>query len=109
MGISELAVIILVVIILVKPDDIPKLAKKLKQIRSYFVNIRSEIISQIDIDSNESQQFVEEDQNKINYYLEKIASYGEVYEGEYDLNLIKKRFDDVVSKKVNNIKNTNLG
>lgn len=102
MGISEIIVIILVAIILVKPEDIPKLAKKLKQARSYFTDIKSEIISQIDL--GEDQKFAEQDQDKINYYLEKIASYGETYDGEYDLNQIKKRYDAIVSKKIDNSK-----
>lgn len=95
MGISEIIVILLVAVLLAKPDDIPNLAKKIKQTRKYFNNLKSDIISHFDL---EEEKF--EDHDKINYYLEKIASHGETYDGEYDLEQVKKHFNSIISKKI---------
>lgn len=106
MGMLELLVIFVVTIILVKPEDIPKIAQKIKQVRAYFTKGKADILSYLDIDAVGSGQekLTLEDQDKINYYLEKIASHGESYNGEYDLEKIKDYFNSIVSNKLKDLK-----
>ena len=98
MGLSELIVIFFVAIILVKPDDLPILAKKINKLRSYFKQTKEEILSHMDI--SEDAEIFDQDHDSINYYLEKIANHGETYDGEYDLDKIKARFDSIVTRKI---------
>lgn len=97
MGISEILVILVVAVLLTKPEDIPKIAKKIRQVRKYFRNLKSDIASHFDLGE---EKFEDQDHDKINYYLEKIASHGQTYDGEYDLDQIKKYFNSIISKKI---------
>lgn len=92
MSISEILVVLLVALFVIKPEDIPAIAKYFKKMMRYFHKIRSDIMSAIDDDD-------EEDVTEINKYLSKIAAIGAKYEGNYNLKEIKAFYHKVLKDK----------
>lgn len=89
MSIAEILVILVIAIIVIKPEDMPTILKYIKGIRRYLRSLSSDIMSKLDED---------EDPEEINQYLEKIMALGDKYEGEYELELIKKHYSKLLKK-----------
>ncbi|MBP7190566.1 MAG: twin-arginine translocase TatA/TatE family subunit [Rickettsiaceae bacterium] len=91
MSLSEILVVLLVALFVIKPEDIPGIAKYIKKTLRYFRKIRSEIISAVEDDDH--------DVAEINKYLSKITAIGEKYEGSYDLEEIKAYYHKILKNK----------
>jgi len=98
MSLLELLVVLLVCFLVVKPDDIPKIFTKFKELRSFITNTKKEILSHIDPDYDKSP--IEGSIEQINFYLAKIAKIGAEYEGEYSLEAIKKHYRKITKEQI---------
>lgn len=83
MSIIEILLILLVAVLVLKPEDIPLILKFIKSIRGYFVGIQRDIMKQFEEPEN-----VEE----MNRYLGKIIELDGKYDGKYDLHTIKSYY-----------------
>jgi len=88
MSLFELLVVFVVAFLVLKPEDVPHIAKKIKEFYNFFTTTKAEITSYLDL-SQKSSIKVDEDIDRINFYLEKIANLGGKYEGEYSLTKIR--------------------
>ncbi|PCJ24427.1 MAG: hypothetical protein COA94_07375 [Rickettsiales bacterium] len=107
MSLFEFIVVLIVALLVVKPEDLPKIVKKFKQMQSFITNTKKEIISQISIDDeleeimqDSSSPNLNKEMEQVNYYLEKISNIGPEYEGEYSLAAIKKHYLKLVKEKM---------
>lgn len=102
MSLFEILVILFVAFLLIKPEDFPKVLEKLKEVNNFLMKTKKEIFSHIDLssNSNEINSKVEENIEQINFYLEKISSLGESYEGEYSLEKIRDHYQKLVKKSI---------
>ncbi len=89
MSLFELLVVFVVAFLVLKPEDVPHIAKKIKDFYNFFTITKAEITSYLDLDQKSSIKKVDEDIDQINFYLGKIANLGEKYEGEYSLTKIR--------------------
>ncbi len=97
MSISELVVIFVVAFLVLKPEDLPQIAKKLKDFYSFFTRTKTEIMSCFDLNH---QDTVVDDLDQMNFYLEKIANLGRDYEGEYSLNNVKDYYQKIIKDSI---------
>lgn len=97
MSISELVVIFVVAFLVLKPEDLPQIAKKLKDFYSFFTRTKTEIMSCFDLNH---QDAVVDDLDQMNFYLEKIANLGRDYEGEYSLNNVKDYYQKIIKDSI---------
>lgn len=106
MSLFELLVVVIVGILVAKPDDLPKIATKLKEIRAFITNTKKEITSQInsifdeDSEKNDKEQDFDSDMEQMNFYLEKISALGSDYQGEYSLSEIKSHYRKLVNEQI---------
>ncbi len=107
MSLFELLVVIIVGVLVSKPEDLPKMIAKFKEIRAFVINTKKEIMSHID-PIGELESSVAEDVNtdfgaemeQMNFYLEKISSLGSEYEGEYSMMDIKNHYRRLVNEQI---------
>ena len=104
MSLFELIVILLVGFLMIKPEDLPKLIKKFKEVRLFITNTKKEIISHIDplADSKQNKQSKDLDyaMEQMNFYLEKIANLDSEYEGDYSLSSVKEHYRRLINEKM---------
>ena len=81
MSLFELLVVLIVAFLVLKPEDVPHIVKKLKDCYNFFTATKAEITSYLDLSQKPSI--------KVDDYLEKIANLGGKYEGEYSLTEIR--------------------
>ena len=90
MSIGEIFVVMVVALLVIKPQDLPTIFKVFKQVRRYIRGITADIMSKFEDH--------EEDVEEINRYLEKISGLDEKYEGPYELDEIKKYYHKILKK-----------
>lgn len=100
MSFSEIIIVIIVAIIIIKPEDLPYIIRQIKKIRRFFYNIKDEFLGAID------QNLLENDDSNaeteaINKYIEKILSLGEKYEGNYNLKDIREFYHKLLKDRNN--------
>lgn len=104
MSLFEILLILAVALLMMKPEDIPKIAKTLMNIKKYIDNTKKEILSYIDLEQenpkNSQVNSAENEAEQMNFYLQKIADLGDDYEGVYDLEVIKKHYRKLVNSKI---------
>lgn len=83
MSIFELLVVFIVAILLIKPADIPHIAKNIRYIIKYIKSIQKDFFSYFE-DMDETEE--------INKYLTKIIELDGEYKGDYDLVEIRKYY-----------------
>lgn len=90
MSLSEVAIITLVGLFVLKPNDLKQLARSFKNLVSYASKIKQEIFDSITEDESE------EDKERINNYLAKIIKLSGKYEGKYDLPSVKAHYHKLI-------------
>lgn len=88
MSLSELLVIVIVAFVFLKPEDIGPIVKQIKDLYIFLLKIRDEILYSLNLDQLANIK-KDNDIDKIDFYLEKIANLGKKYEGEYSLSKIR--------------------
>jgi hypothetical protein len=100
MSLGEVLVVAMVALLVMKPNDIAVILKKIQQLKAYLTNTKSEILSYIDkelqIDKNKLDNL-----DELNFYLQKIISITGNYEGDYSIKQIKKRYHELVKREIN--------
>ncbi|MDC0864655.1 hypothetical protein OAP56_01745 [Rickettsiaceae bacterium] len=104
MSIYEALVVIVIGLLVLKPEDVPQIVAKFKELRLLFSQTKDDILSSVQ-SIPEFKEWVhendlEEDADQMNIYLEKIADLGFVYEGEYSLVAIRSHYRRVVQSKL---------
>ncbi|MDF2965947.1 MAG: hypothetical protein K0Q51_1335 [Rickettsiaceae bacterium] len=91
---SEIIVVLIVAVLVLKPEDVPILAKKFKELKNYFIDFKKEINKNIDqlTDQADITKAAEEDIEEINFYLKRIVELGSSYNGNYDLEEIRSHY-----------------
>lgn len=113
MSLFELLVVIIVGVLVSKPEDFPKIIAKFKEVRAFIANTKKEIMLHID-PMGELKSSVSEDINtdfgaemeQMNFYLEKISSLGAEYDGEYSMTDIKNHYRGLVNEQIKQAINT---
>jgi len=103
MSLFEFLVVIIVGILVVKPEDLPKILTKFKEIRAFIENTKKEIMSHLDPISELKEVALEnlnQDMDQINFYLEKISNLGSEYDGDYSLTSIKNHYHKIIKEKI---------
>jgi len=107
MSLFELLLIVIISLLVMKPEDIPKILTKIRQIKSFISDTKHEIMSHIDHDMDiksslkkSKSEHLEHEMEQMNFYLQKIANLDSEYEGEYSLSLIKKHYRKLVKDKM---------
>jgi len=103
MSLSELLIIALVSMLVLKPEDLPKIVRKFKELKAFIAGIKQEIISHIDPESKVPPK-LEDDLGQMNFYLEKITSLGGDYEGEYSIKEVKECYYQLVQNRIKEAK-----
>ncbi len=101
MSLMELLVIILIMVLVIKPDDLPVMVKQLKSLKKSFTKIKSELLNLIDPEDAQELESEEHEIKQINYYVEKIASMNAEYYGDYNLKSIKSFYRKLVQEQKN--------
>ncbi len=93
---GEILLILLVAILILKPEDLPsimkyflKLKKQIFKIKEYFGKVFHEI---------EEKALSKDEINEINGYVKKIQELGFTYEGEYNAEDLRKYYLSAVKK-----------
>lgn len=96
MAFTELIVILIVAIIVLKPEDYGSLIKGVSKFYKYITSLRAEIdkeIEKIAIDD------ISDASDEINFYLQKIFDLEEKYTGEYNIHDVKAYYHKTLLKK----------
>ena len=99
MSLFELLVICIVAFLVIKPEDLPQIVKKIKDFYNFFTKTKTEIISYFDLDQK-SDIVADDDIDQINFYLEKIANLGGGYEGEYSVSKVRDHYQKLVKESI---------
>ena len=107
MSLFELLLIVIVSLLVMKPEDLPKIIEKIREMRSFITNTKQEIMSHLDLDNTKLSKKsisaeLEDEMEQMNFYLQKIANLDSEYEGEYSLSSIKDHYRKLVKDKMNN-------
>ncbi|MGI4752611.1 MAG: DUF2672 domain-containing protein [Janthinobacterium lividum] len=84
MSLIQTLIVLFIGLFVIKPDDIPMLINQIKKIKSYFSNV----------DSSEVKQ--------LNFYIQKIISIEGCYDGDYNLVAIKEKYNKLIKTVINN-------
>ncbi|WP_341791878.1 DUF2672 domain-containing protein [Rickettsia endosymbiont of Gonocerus acuteangulatus] len=87
MSLTQTLIVLFIGLFVIKPDDIPMLIRQIKQIKSYFSNVGSPEVEQL------------------NFYIQKIISIEGCYDGDYNLMAIKEKYNKLVKSVINNDSN----
>ena len=94
---GEIIIILLVLILIIKPEDLPKLLSIFRKIKMYFDVLQSEVSQCMSEIEQEAIQLTEEE--KINIYLARIIDLGYVYEGELNFKEIQQFYYKLLQDK----------
>jgi Sec-independent protein translocase protein TatA len=97
MSIGELGIILIIALLVIKPDDIPIIIAKIIELRKALNDFVQSFTSQFNLEKN---SIAENDIERINFYLQKITDLGINYEGEYSLKEIKRNYNKIVKQKI---------
>lgn len=84
MSLTQTLIVLFIGLFVIKPDDIPMLIRQIKQIKSYFSNVGSSEVEQL------------------NFYIQKIINIEGYYDGDYNLAAMKEKYNKLVKSVINN-------
>ncbi|RTK92694.1 MAG: DUF2672 domain-containing protein [Rickettsiales bacterium] len=104
MSLFEILVILIVSLLVMKSEDIPKIIKKIQEFKNFITNTKQEILSHFDqgvlTNKNSNNDLLEHEIDQVNFYLEKISKLGSEYNGDYSLISIKNHYRQLMNKKI---------
>ncbi len=106
MSLGEILVVMLVAMIVTKPEDIPVIIKKIQEFKLYCSAVKNQALTYItkDLKIDNDIDILENDAEQLNFYLEKIINIQGYYDGNYSLNELKAKYDKLIK-----IKSTEYG
>ena len=102
MSLGEIAIIIIVAILVCKPEDLKFMVKAFYRLKAYLQEIQQEIISPIQEEVEKikaSDLNTQEELEEMNFYLEKLTALNEKYSGDYSLPSVKKHYYKLIREK----------
>lgn len=116
MSISELLVVLIIALVVTKPQDLPAILKYFKQAKTYLSSLKGQIFKQLqehipdlnDIsddtkgqESTKSGQIAYKDSpQELNFYLEKIILLQGFYEGDYSKEALKAEYNKLIKMQI---------
>ena len=101
MSLFEILVILIVALLVIKPEDIPKLIKKFKKTRTFVTNTKKDVLNYFDPDKKKlPSNDLEGQMEQMNFYLEKISDLDSEYTGDYSLDSVKEHYRKAMNKKI---------
>lgn len=97
-------VVLIVAILVMKPEDIPFLLQKMRQLKLYVLQLKQDFKDHLDDEIVHDQRLLKSDIAEINHYLQKISDMGQQYIGDYSLDDIRKKYQSMVMQEINNQK-----
>ncbi|MCP5369461.1 MAG: hypothetical protein H6909_02070 [Rickettsiaceae bacterium] len=97
MSFAEIIVILVISVFCIKQQDIKEVLIKFRQFRKFTKEQQKKISSYLELDSDLKPNSIISDfgVDEINTYLAKILSMGHEYQGEYNIDEIKKYYDSI--------------
>ena len=100
MSLGEILVVLLVALLVIKPEDIPAILRKIQQLHISFNNMKKEAYSYFAKEISIDGKPIKDDLEELNFYLEKIISIEGEYKGEYELGELKKKYHELMKIKI---------
>ena len=103
MSISELLVVVIICVLVLKPEDMFNILRKLKELKNQWYDTKQSIISQIESlgDTQDKPLHInDEDMERMNFYLAKITALGQEYQGRYSLEEVRDYYRKISVKGV---------
>jgi hypothetical protein len=95
---SEILLVLLVSVLLLKPEDLPLIMRKFIELKNYIFGIKEEIVTKI---HQEIGAEIENDVADMNKYLEKIIEIEGKYDGDYNLSSVQKKYTTLLKNSTN--------
>lgn len=92
MSFSEVLVAFIIAVLVLSPEDLKALVKNFYQLKKYLTDLRNQIFAPIQSELDNLEENISQERDEINFYLEKIASLNQKYEGDYSLDKIKQHY-----------------
>jgi hypothetical protein len=102
MSLGEIVVVLLVALLVVKPEDISTIIKKNQEIKSYFGSLKSQAMFYLISGANSN--FDDEDIEQLNFYLQKIIGINGYYNEGYTLQELKHNYSQLIKLNINHLK-----
>lgn len=96
MSFSEVLVVFIIAVLILSPEDLKALIKNFYQLKKYLTDLRDQIFAPLQAELDQLEESTCQDRDEINFYLEKIASLNQKYEGDYSLEKIKKYYYNIL-------------
>ena len=101
MSLGEMLVVMLVALLVMKPEDIPTIIKKFRALRMYFSNIKNQTLSYIKKELEFDDDLLKDDFEELNFYLQKIINIEGHYDGDYSVPKLKAKYNELIKSKIN--------
>jgi len=106
MSLGEILVILLIAMLITKPEDIPIIIKKIQELKLYCTNFKNQALHYITNDLEINADILASNPEQLNFYLEKIINLQGYYDGNYSLQELKMTYDELIKQKItDSIKN----
>jgi Sec-independent protein translocase protein TatA len=96
MSFLEILVVLLIAVIILKPEDYVSLIKNIRSLYKYFRSVRSEIETEISKITDSDDSKISSDE--VNFYIQKILDLNEKYIGDYSLEDVKAQYHKLLFK-----------
>jgi Sec-independent protein translocase protein TatA len=97
MSLEEILVIIIVAILLIKPEDLPIIFTKIQSFQQYLAALKRDLYSSLNHITKESVA-LKQDTQEINFYLHRIIDIVGFYDGDYSIESLKTRYNELVQQ-----------
>ncbi len=99
MSLGETLVVILVAMIVMKPEDIPTIIKKIQEFKLYYSAIKNQLLTYVTKDLKINSGILVDNPEQLNFYLEKIINIQGYYDGNYSLEELRARYNELIKIK----------
>jgi Sec-independent protein translocase protein TatA len=98
MSIGELIVILIIGLLVIKPEDIPGIIRLFGKISGKIHRLKNETLGSINSHSVERVTILSsfEEAQRINFFITKISEMGFDYIGEYDVETLRVKYNDLM-------------
>jgi len=100
MSLGEILVVMLIALMVTKPEDIPVIVKKIQQFKLYCLAIKKQLLLSINEGLNTDIDVIEHNTEQLNFYLQKIINIQGYYNGNYSISELKENYDRLIKKQI---------
>lgn len=101
MSLGEILVVALVALIVIKPEDIPVIFKKILQIRAYLTSSKNQLLAYCDQELSTDASELDDNLDELAFYLQQIIGISGDYNGGYSVQELKKKYQELVVQEIN--------